>query len=145
TGRRLILELGVLLALESQNFVLPLTNDSPLDLDRLPSRIRLYLVPRRPGELFPGRFGQVICDFLQVRHGFEAEVESHPVAVPCVELLTLAEGRVATKHDLAKAPSTTHSNGFVGLRSSAFLTGTIPGAIHDAKNLTGFGERNEQR
>ena len=38
-GRWLIIELGVLLALEPEDFVFPLADDPPLDVGRLPSRI----------------------------------------------------------------------------------------------------------
>jgi hypothetical protein len=66
-GCRLVLEFGVLLAREPEDFIFSLANDPLLDVDRLPSRSGLYLVPRRSGELSPGRFGQIIRDFIQVR------------------------------------------------------------------------------
>ena len=110
-GRRRVFELRVVLALQPQNLELAAADDPPFHVLGFPSRFGLHLVARLAEELLSGRFRRIVSDFLQIQHGLEAEVEGHAIGVPRVELLRLAEGRVAVQYDLAEARAAAQGDG----------------------------------
>ena len=141
----LILELGVVLVLQPEHLELAAADDPLLHVHRPLPRIGFDFVAWRSQKLPPGRFWQAVRDFLQIRHGLEAEVEGHAVAVPRIEFFGLAEGRIAAEHDLAEPRPAAQRDGLVGFLSCPFMAGTIAGTVDQPQHLARFGQREYQR
>ena len=85
-------------------------NDLFLHLLRALPTFSCDLIFRPAYQGFPGRFGQVLGTFDEIRRGIKAEDRSYVLVIPPVQMHRLAEIRVALEPDLFEAGSTAKFN-----------------------------------
>ena len=109
------------------------------------ARLRLHLVLRRTFQLLPGGFGQVLHDFIQVRHGVDAEDKPHvPGVVPTVQVLRLREIRVASQEDFLETGPPAQTDRTVEVDGGMLVARPVAGAVDDIQRLGRVGQGDEQ-
>ena len=100
----------------------------------------MYLIFGPALQLFPGVFRQLFQDFVEVRHGVDAEDEPYAVVIPGVEFLALRKVGVAPQEDLPKARRTATGNRPIEVARRLFMAGTVARAVDHIQRLTGIGQ-----
>ena len=138
-----IVELGHLLAFETDVLVAALPDDLLFDIFRPPPRFGLDLVAGRPLQPVARRCRrQCLGPLDQVGVGVVAEDEAHPL-VPAVEVLGLGEVGVAAQPDFFEAVC--HRIDGPVNPGRRLAGGSIAGTIDQIEGFAGVGQRHDQR
>ena len=99
-------------------------------------------VARRPNQPFPRGFRQIVGIDETMHVDLQAEGEQHALFVPTIEMLRLAEVRVAEQVNAAKARRAAQGDRLVQTDGHALVRRPIAGAIRHPQDFARIAERD---
>ena len=143
---RAILELGHLLGLQAHVLVPTLSNDSLFDVLGTLTWFGANFILGRPVQGLPKALRQAVGEGDQIGHGVDPEDKTHlGSVVPAIQVLRLAEVRVAPQPNLPKAGGPTQVDRPVEIRGRGLTARAVAATIDQIQRLARVGQGNQQR